>query len=155
MDNKNVSKALDNSKAQLTDSQRDAFDHSAKRSLINIDGYKGDTFSLFGFQLKALLDDFILVKYVDLSEDGTSVMRGGIWIPLAQVNKSWRQGQVLLKGPNSTVEVGDIVTFPDDKGIKVDNLTVKGFEGSQRNCVFLNEERIFGICEPLEVVDEG
>ena len=48
---------------------------------------------------------------------------------------------------------GDIVCFPDDKGIKVDNLSVAGFDSSIRDCLFLNEDRFFGICEEIEPDD--
>lgn len=143
--------ALDKSNIELTDSQRDAFDYSAKRSLINLDTYQNDTFSLLGYKLNKVLDDILLVQFVDLSEDGKSVVRNGIHIPLSQVQRTWRLARVILTGPLCKyAEVGDIVCFPDDKGIKVDNITVKGFEGSVRDCVFLNEERIFGVCEPDE-----
>ena len=143
--------ALDKSNIELTDSQRDAFDYSAKRSLINLDTYQNDTFSLLGYKLNKVLDDILLVQFVDLSEDGKSVVRNGIHIPLSQVQRTWRLATVILTGPLCKyAEVGDIVCFPDDKGIKVDNITVKGFEGSVRDCVFLNEERIFGVCEPDE-----
>ena len=144
-------KALDKSNIELTDSQRDAFDYSAKRSLINLDTYQNDTFSLLGYKLNKVLDDILLVQFVDLSEDGKSVTRNGIHIPLSQVQRTWRLARVILTGPLCKyAEVGDIVCFPDDKGIKVDNITVKGFERSVRDCVFLNEERIFGVCEPDE-----
>ena len=39
-------------KMDLTDGQRDAFDHSAKRSLIDLDTYQHtDNFSLHGYSL--------------------------------------------------------------------------------------------------------
>lgn len=145
-------KALDNSDIKLTDSQREAFDFSAKRSLINLDVYKHDTLSLLGYKINKVLDDILLVQYVDLSEDGKSVVRNGIHIPLAQVQRTWRLARVILTGPLCKyAEVGDIVCFPDDKGVKVDNISVKGIEGSVKDCVFLNEQRIFGVCE----VDES
>lgn len=148
----NFEKALDNSGIELTDSQRDAFDVSAKRSLIDLDTYHNDSFSLYGYKLNKVLDDILLVQYVDLSGDGKSVIRNGIHIPLSQVQRTWRLARVILSGPLCKyAEPGDIVCFPDDKGIKVDNISIKGIEGSARNCVFLNEQRIFGVCEPEEV----
>jgi len=145
-------KALDKSNIELTDSQRDAFDYSAKRSLINLDVYKSDNLSLLGYKLNKVLDDILLVQFVDLSNDGKSVVRNGIHIPLSQMQRTWRLARVILRGPLCKfADVGDIVCFPDDKGIKVDNITVKGIEGSVRDCVFLNEQRIFGVCE----VDES
>ena len=145
-------KALDKSGIDLTDSQRDAFDVSAKRSLINLDTYSNDSFSLHGYKLNKVLDDILLVQYVDLSADGKSIVRNGIHIPLAQVQKTWRIGRVVLAGPLCKyTQPGDIVCFPDDKGIRVDNISIKGFDNSVRDCLFLNEERIFGVCEPEEV----
>lgn len=138
-------------KLDLTDSQRDAFDHDVKRSLIDLDTYQDtDTFSLQGYQLSKVMDDIVLAQYVDLSEDGRSVYRNGIYIPLSQVKRTWRLAKVILVGPNCKyTTTGDVVCFPDDKGIKVDNLRVTGHERSLRNCIFLSEQRFFGICQDL------
>ena len=142
-------------KMDLTDSQRDAFDHSVKRSLIDLDTYQTtDTFSLHGYKLNRVMDDIVLAQYVDLSKDGNSVIRNGIHIPLSQVHRTWRMARVILVGPKCNyTKPGDIVCFPDDKGIKVDNLSVTGFDSSIRDCIFLNEDRFFGICEELEPDD--
>lgn len=139
-------------KMDLTDSQREAFDHDAKRSLVDLERYQGtDTFSLQGFKLSKVLDDIVLAQFVDLSNDGKSVMRNGIHIPLAQVQRTWRLAKVILIGPKvEYTTVGDIICFPDDKGIKVDNMSIKGYDKSLRDCIFINEERFFGICEELE-----
>lgn len=147
----NFENALDKSNIELTESQRDAFDYTAKRSLIDLDLYRNDSFSLYGYKLNKVLDDILLVQFVDLSEDGKSVIRNGIHIPLSQVQKTWRLARVILCGPLCKyAKPGDIVCFPDDKGIKVDNIAVNGIDGSARNCVFLNEQRIFGVCEKEE-----
>jgi hypothetical protein len=150
---KQYDSALD--KMDLTESQRDAFDHSVKRSLIDLDTYQNtDTFSLHGYKLNRVMDDIVLAQYVDLSEDGSSVIRNGIHIPLSQVRRTWRMARVILVGPKCNyTKPGDIVCFPDDKGIKVDNLSVTGFDSSIRNCLFLNEDRFFGICEEIEPDD--
>tara|TARA_Y100000310_G_scaffold67762_1_gene63149 strand:+ start:1045 stop:1560 length:516 start_codon:yes stop_codon:yes gene_type:complete len=139
-------------KLDLTDSQRDAFDHDVKRSLIDFDTYQDtDTFSLQGYQLKSVMDDIVLAQYVDLSTDGRSVVRNGIHIPLSQVKRTWRLARVILAGPQcKCAKPGDVVCFPDDKGIKVDNLRVVGYDHSLRDCIFLSEQRFFGICQDLE-----
>ena len=139
-------------KMDLTDSQRDAFDHSAKRSLIDLDTYQEtDTFSLQGYKLSKVMDDIVLAQYVDLSNDGRSVIRNGIHIPLSQVKRTWRLARVVLVGPLCKyTSPGDVVCFPDDKGIKVDNLRVVGHDHSLRDCIFLSEQRFFGICQDLE-----
>ena len=150
---KQYNKALD--KMDLTESQRDAFDHSVKRSLIDLDSYQDtDTFSLHGYKLNRVMDDIVLAQYVDLAADGNSVIRNGIHIPLSQVRRTWRMARVILVGPKCAyTKPGDIVCFPDDKGIKVDNLSVTGFDSSIRDCLFLNEDRFFGICDEIEPDD--
>ena len=139
-------------KLDLTDSEREAFDHDAKRSLIDLDTYQEtDTFSLQGYKLSKVMDDIVLAQYVDLSNDGRSVIRNGIHIPLSQVKRTWRLAKVILVGPRcSYTSPGDVVCFPDDKGIKVDNLRVVGYDHSLRDCLFLNEQRFFGICQDLD-----
>jgi len=118
-----------------------------KRSLIDLDNYQNDTFSLVGYELKTVLDDILLVKYVDISEDGKSVMRNGLLIPINTMTKAWRIGQVILAGPNvQFTKPGDIVCFPNDRGIPASNLTVAEV-GSVKDAIFLNEDRIFGVCK--------
>ena len=142
-------------KMDLTDSQRDAFDHSAKRSLIDLDTYQHtDQFSLHGYKLSKVMDDIVLAQYVDLSEDGLTVVRNGIHIPLSQVQRTWRIAKVILAGPLCKFcSPDDIVYFPDDKGVKVDNLRVAGYDEPVRNCLFLSEQRFFGVCESLDQDD--
>lgn len=117
--------------------------------LIDLDLYRNDNFSLFGFKLSKVLDDIILIKYADLGdEQGRTIMRNGIAIPLAHVERAWRIGKIVLAGPNCKyVKVGDHICFPSDKGIPCSNLDVYGV-GVLRDATFLNESRIFGICKP-------
>ena len=97
------------------------------------------------------MDDIVLAQYVDLSDDGSAIKRGGVYIPLAHVQRTWRLARVILVGPKvKYAKAGDIVCFPDDKGIKVDNLRVAGYDDALRNCLFLNEDRFFGVCEELD-----
>lgn len=142
-------------KMNLTDSQREAFDHSAKRSLIDLDTYQHtDNFSLHGYSLSRVMDDIVLAQYVDLSEDGTTIERNGIYIPLSQVQKTWRLAKVILSGPLCKFSSpGDIVCFPDDKGVKVDNINVAGHAEPLRNCLFLSETRFFGVCDTVDQDD--
>ena len=80
--------------------------------------------------------------------------RNGIYIPLSQVQKTWRLAKVILKGPLCKFcTTGDIVCFPDDKGIKVDNIKVAGHDEPLRNCLFLSETRFFGVCDSLDQDD--
>jgi hypothetical protein len=118
--------------------------------LIDLDRYTNDAFTLLGFKLSTVLDDIILVQYADLADDtGDTVMRNGIAIPLAMVAKAWRIGLVVLAGPNCKhVKSKDYVCFPNDKGIPCSNLDVDGV-GILKDAVFLNENRIFGVCKPI------
>ena len=122
------------------------------KGLIDLDTYTNDNFTLFGFTLSKVLDDIILVKYADLGdESGTTVMRGGIAIPVAHVQRAWRIGEVILAGPHCKhVKAGDHVCFPSDKGVPCSNLDVEKV-GLLTLAVFLNEQRIFGICKVSEL----
>ena len=118
--------------------------------LIDLDTYVNDNFTLFGYKLSTVLDDILLVQYADMGHDGTgqTVMRNGIALPLAHVEKAWRIGKVVLAGPRcSLVTVNDYVCFPSYKGIPCSNLDVDNV-GTLKDAIFLNESRIFGICKP-------
>lgn len=95
------------------------------------------------FEIVELLGDVIQVVYADVAEDGKSLIRNGIVLPAEVVdNKAWRVGKVILTGPNTKqVKAGHYVIFPGDKGLK-------GIQKNGKLNVFLNEERIFGICKP-------
>jgi co-chaperonin GroES (HSP10) len=98
------------------------------------------------FEIVELLGDVIQVIYADTAEDGRSLVRNGIILPEEVVdNKAWRVGKVVLAGPNTKqVKAGHYVIFPGDKGIK-------GIQKNGKLNVFLNEERIFGICKPSSI----
>lgn len=111
--------------------------------LVQIDNYKGSQFELDGWELTKVLDDILMVQFSDINEEGNMVKRGSFWVPINAVNHVWRVGKVLLAGPNcKTVQEGDTVVFPNDRGIQVANLN------GLKHIVFLNEARIFGICKP-------
>jgi co-chaperonin GroES (HSP10) len=95
------------------------------------------------FEIVELLGDVIQVVYADTAEDGRSLMRNGIILPEEVVdNKAWRVGKVVMAGPSTKqVKAGQYVIFPGDKGIK-------GIQKNGKLNIFLNEERIFGICKP-------
>lgn len=119
------------------------------KGTIQLDNYTGsENFNLFGYELTKVLDDIILVKYVDCNESGTEILKNGVWVPINTSTFTWRIGEVVLAGPNcKLVKVGDHVCFPNDKGIAVGNLIVAD-HGKLKNSCFLNEDRIFGVCEP-------
>lgn len=121
---------------------------STKKGLIDLSELPKNTFNsaFVGFNLKKLLDDVMLVKFVDESEDGSSIVRNGIHVPTNADTRAWRIGQVILAGPNvKHTVVGDYVCFPNNLGIPVSNLDVDGY-GLLKKGIFLNEQRIFGIC---------
>lgn len=112
---------------------------------VQLDNYLGSDMNLENWTLKKVLDDILMCQYIDINEDGTEVKRGNIWVPVNAVNFTWRLAKVLIAGPDcKTVKEGDVVVFPNDKGIQVANLN------GYKHVVFLNESRIFGVCEPKE-----
>jgi hypothetical protein len=127
---------IENIRSQLEDKTKGHF---------NIDAYSTDSFNLSDYKLTQVLDDILLVQYVDVSEDGREVMRNGVLVPVDVARYTWRVGKVILAGPScKTVKQGDYVVFPNDKGIRASNIN------GLRNVVFLNEIRIFSIVEPIE-----
>jgi hypothetical protein len=113
---------------------------------IQIENYLGNDLNLDGWKLTKVLDDILMCKYIDINEEGTEVKRGSIWVPLNAVNFTWRLAKVVLAGPDcKTVKEGDTVVFPNDKGIQVANMN------NLKHVVFLNESRIFGVCEIEEI----
>lgn len=112
---------------------------------IQIDHYLGQDFNLDGWKLTKVLDDILMCQYIDVSEDGTEIKRGSIYLPINAVNFTWRLAKVILAGPEcKTVKEGDVVVFPNDKGIQVANMN------DMKHIVFLNESRIFGVCSENE-----
>jgi hypothetical protein len=109
---------------------------------VQLDHYLGSDFMLDGWNLTKVLDDILMCQYIDVNEDGSEIKRGSIWVPINAVNFTWRLARVILSGPDcKTVKDGDVVVFPNDKGIQVSNLN------GLKHVVFLNESRIFGVCE--------
>lgn len=119
-----------------------------QKHLIDLTELPKNSFNsvFYGYNLKAVLDDVLLVKYVDETEDGTSIMRNGIVVPINVDTKAWRIGEVILCGPNAKyVKTGDFVCFPNNLGVPVSNLDIDDY-GTLKKGLFLNEQRIFGVC---------
>lgn len=109
-------------------------------------------FGLDEYELSFIFDDVILVEYIDVKSGvaGDYIMRGSIAVPVNMINSAWRKGQVILAGPNvKYAKKGDIVVFPNNMGIPIKNVEVKD-HGPIRDGLFLNEQRMFGICNPTE-----
>lgn len=97
------------------------------------------------YEITELLGDTIQVVYKDVSDDGTALIRNGLFIPQnVAEQKAWRVGEVILAGPGTRqVKKGHFVIFPGDKGLPA-------IKKDGRMSIFLNEERIFGICAPTQ-----
>jgi len=128
-----------------------------QRSLIDFSELPKNSFdSVFmGYNLKHVLDDIILVKLVDETEDGTNIMRNGLLVPINAATKAWRIGQVVLAGPNvKLAKPNEYVCFPNNMGVPIANIEVDGY-GTLKKGIFLNEQRIFGICSVRENENES
>jgi hypothetical protein len=109
--------------------------------LVDLSRYENTDLNLADWELTSVIDDVLMVKYADATEDGKEINRGGIFIPVNVVQNAWRVGEVMLAGPKTSVKPGDFVVFPNDRGMKASNIN------GIRNVVFLNQERIFGVCK--------
>jgi co-chaperonin GroES (HSP10) len=95
------------------------------------------------YEIVELLSNVIMCRYLDVAEDGKSLVRNGIILPNQVVDqRAWRVGEVVLAGPDCRqVKKGSKVIFPGDKGLQ-------GLRQGNEIVIFLSEDRIFGICEP-------
>jgi hypothetical protein len=122
------------------------------KGLIDLDGNSEGFFGLGEYVLEKLLDDIILIEYVDEVTDGAGsvIERNGLFVPTNTLMKAWRKGKVLIAGPNVRYcKINDIVIFPNDKGASVANIDIKLVNGEVykiKKGMFLNEQRIFGVC---------
>lgn len=120
-----------------------------QRSDINLEGANvGGNLGLEGYVLSSLFADFVFCEYIDIS-DGQLVSKGGI-IMMEDTNKTWRKAVVRMVSPwvekRGAVKVGDIVMFPNDKGLQTGRVDYIGADGKQHNTshgIFLNEMRLF------------
>jgi hypothetical protein len=123
-----------------------------RRGLIDLTGFAKNSFDSFfvGFKLSAVLDDILLVKYIDEGNTQNEIIRGGIVVPVNADSKAWRIGEVMLAGKAcQLVEKGDFICFPNNLGINITNIEVEGY-GIIKSGHFINEQRIFGIVKPIE-----
>jgi len=105
---------------------------------------EGDIGLTDDFELTMIFDDILLVEYVDENEHG-EIQRNGIYVPTNAVTKAWRKAKVVLAGPKAQyAKKGDVVIFPSNLGVTVANIDVKG--ETVKKGIFLNEDRLFGIC---------
>jgi hypothetical protein len=120
-------------------------------SLIDLESHGDGVFALDDYTLSFVFDDIVLVDMIDEVNDGmgSAIQRNGLYLPTNSMTKAWRKGKVVLVGPSAKYsKLGDIVVFPNDKGASVSNLIVEGY-GKVVKGMFLNEQRLFGICKPI------
>ncbi len=116
------------------------------RNLIDLSSNSSGDFGIDDYTLSFIFDDIILVEYVDLTEDGDGVLRNGIYVPTNALTKAWRKGRVILSGPKvQYCKKDDVVIFPNNLGVTVSNVEIEGY-GKLKQGIFLNENRLFGIC---------
>ena len=116
------------------------------KSLIDLSRPDKGDFGLEDYELSFIFDDILLIEYVDETEDG-DVLRNGIVVPTNAINKAWRRGKVILAGPDAKyTKEGDVVVFPNNMGVTISGVNVTG-KGKVKKGIFLNEERMFGICK--------
>lgn len=120
-----------------------------KKGMIDLDANSEGFFGLDDYKLSFLFDDIVLVEFIDEIEDnkGSVFKRNGLFVPTNVNTKAWRKAEVVLTGPNvAYCKKGDIVIFPNDKGVTVANMEIEGY-GTVKKGMFLNEQRMFGIAK--------
>jgi cellobiose-specific phosphotransferase system component IIB len=120
------------------------------KSLIDLTGVSTSSFdSVFvGYDLNKILDDVILAEFVDTPGDKDEIVRNGIIVKTNAMTNAWRLARVILLGPNcKIVKKNDIIMFPNNMGVQITKITVTGY-GNIKNGIFINEQRIFGVCQP-------
>jgi hypothetical protein len=131
----------------MSDNLKETGREAINQGLADIEIYDDAKLPDTNFDIIGVLGDIIMAEFDDCSEDGTEIERDGIWVNINMTRACWRSAVVLQVGPNVSplIEVGTRIAFPNDKGIK--NIQTME-DGSKRNIIFLNEERIFGILAP-------
>lgn len=115
------------------------------KGLPQIEQYAGLSISA-DYEITEVLGDIIMAEYVDCSEDGELVNRGGILLNNNISQNTWRVARVLLHGSacSNIIKKNKLIMFPNDKGIKA----IAGKK--KKPIVFLNEERIFAVVKPAK-----
>lgn len=120
------------------------------KSIIDLAGFSGNSFdSVFlGYDLDQILDDVILAEFVDTTTDKDEIVRNGIIVKTNAMTNAWRLAKVILMGPNcKLVKKGDVIMFPNNMGVLIGKIEVTN-HGLVKNGIFINEQRIFGVCCP-------
>jgi len=121
-----------------------------QKSLIDLSSHSRNSLnSVFvGYNLSKLLDDILLVEFVDEGGTSNTIVRNGIVVPVNADTNAWRIGKVILRGDScKLVKEGDYVCFPNNMGVPIANIEVVNY-GKLSHGIFLNEQRIFGVVQP-------
>jgi hypothetical protein len=123
---------------------------SPKKHLIDLADYISEDHPVpENFELSRIYGDIIMVAPIDENDMG-ELERDGVVLPKTAMRTAWRTGKVLLVGRQvDDIKPGEYVIYPNDRGLSVKNLRVKGI-GKVAVSSFINEERIFGVCSPRE-----
>jgi len=110
---------------------------------LQVDAYK-DQLLPEDYEITEVLGDIVMGEYIDTANDGKSIMRNGIILPIETVdNRAWRVVKALLVGPEvKQIKQGDIVIIAGDKGLQ-------SISRNGKMTVFFNQERTFGICKKI------
>ena len=120
------------------------------KSIIDLSNFSGNSFdSVFvGYDLEKLLDDVMLAEFVDITDERDEIVRNGIIVKTNALTNAWRLAKVILVGPNCKItKKGDTIMFPNNMGVQISKIDVVN-HGMVKNGIFINEQRIFGICKP-------
>ena len=112
---------------------------------INIENYRNADIAieLGNWKLKKLTGTCLLVQYLDGGSSETN--RNGIILKVDEHSRVWRVGRVKMAGTECEhFKEGDVVLFPNDKGIKTSELN------GWQDVVMINEGRVFGWVEAEE-----
>lgn len=121
-----------------------------ERGLIQLSSDAVVDMDVDNFKLTRLHGDVLFCEFIDMSEDGESILRNGIFVPLHVQTKAWRKARVILAGVDSKwTKEDEIVLFPNNYGVAIENLEIDG-KGKIKHGIFLNESRIFGVCVESE-----
>ena len=121
-----------------------------ERGLIQLSSDTVVDMDVDNFKLTRLHGDVLFCDFIDMSEDGESILRNGIFVPLHTQTKAWRKARVIIAGVDAKwTKEDEIVLFPNNYGVAIENLEIDG-KGKIKHGIFLNESRIFGVCVEAE-----
>ncbi len=115
-----------------------------KTDALGLEKYKIEPVPARDWKFTELLDDIIMVKYLDTDHEG-NIKRGSIVVPGDIARNIWRVGEIVMKGEGvkSPLDIGKCVMFAADKG-----LPCVLHNGDQ--VIFLNADRVFGVVQRAE-----